>query len=410
MNSLRSLFPILDTKINGKPLVYFDNAATTQKPISVIKAESSFYMACNATVHRGVYSLAERATAAYEDARKKVGQFIGAQDPNTIVFTRGTTESINCVALSWAMHHIQEGNEIVISELEHHSNLLPWQRIAKIKKASLRYIPVLADSTLDLAQLPTLLSDKTKLVAITHVSNALGTHVDIKQVIDAAHGVGAKVLIDAAQSVAHQKINVAELNPDFLAFSGHKLFGPNGIGILYVNKQLHDQLEPFQVGGGMVYEVDFQKATWRTMPYLLEAGTPAIAQAIGLGAALDFINGHIDFTAVQKHEAQLCAQLIDGLDQIKGITALGPVEQLKKMGHLVSFTVDGIHPHDVAAYLDTYGICVRAGHHCAQPLAAKMNVEASVRVSFSAYNTAKEVDLLLDALEQLMKSTIIKTA
>lgn len=404
MNNIRADFPLLQKKQHGYPLVYLDNAATTQKPQAVLDALMHFYTNLNANIYRGAYTLGEEATQAYEQARRNVARFIGAVHESEIVFTSGTTESINLIAAAWAEQQLSAGDEIIISELEHHANILPWQRIVKKKNGVLRYMPVLADGTLDYTIYESLLSSKTKLVSISHVSNALGTHNDLHRIIRAAHAVGARVMVDAAQSVAHQPINVHDLNCDFLAFSGHKILAPTGIGVVYVARRLHDQLSPYQVGGGMVYSVDWQNATWQKMPHLLEAGTPAIAQAIGLSAALDYIDNHIDRTAQQRHEASLCAALIDGLSQLPGVTILGPQEQLKKQGHLVSFTIDGLHPHDIAAHLDARGICVRAGHHCAQPVAKKLGIEASVRASFYAYNTHDEVETLLRALHSLIDS------
>lgn len=316
INELRKDFPILKRIINNNPLIYFDNAATTQKPQSVIDALVDFYTQYNANIHRGVHTFGEQATQMYEEARSKVAQYINAE-PDEIIFTRGTTESINLIATAWGEQHITRGDEIVITELEHHSNLLPWQQLAHKKNAKLNYIPVHDDGTLNMASLPELITAKTKLVAVSHVSNALGTHNDIASIIRAAHAVGAYVLIDAAQSVPHQKINVKSLNCDFLAFSGHKMLGPTGIGVLYIKKKLHDHIPPYQFGGGMVFEVDFHKASWLRAPHKFEAGTPAIAQAIGLGAAIDYLHNYVDFTLLQAHEAKLCTRLIDGLSHIK---------------------------------------------------------------------------------------------
>ncbi len=398
---MRSNFPILHTRMSGKPLIYLDNAATTHKPQVVIDAITAFYTNHNASVHRGIYPLAENATQLYEQARATVAHFIGAQ-PHEIVFTRGTTESINMVAPVWAAPMLNAGDEIVLTELEHHANLVVWQQLAKKKRLILRYIPVTQDGLLDMDSCASLITAKTKLVAVTHVSNALGTHVDVAQISNLAHAVGAKVLVDAAQSIAHQKVDVQALGADFLAFSGHKMLGPTGIGVLYINHELHKDLVPYQYGGGMVYSVDYQDASWRTMPHMLEAGTPDSAAVVGLAAAIDYITQHINFDALRAHEASLCTQLIEGLAAIAGITILGPQEQLKKQGHMVSFTVQGYHAHDVAAYLAKEGICVRAGHHCAQPLAVRMGVESSVRASFYGYNTPDEVDRLVEALKKLV--------
>jgi cysteine desulfurase/selenocysteine lyase len=398
MDRLRNDFPFFKT---NKPLIYLDNAATTQKPQAVIDALINFYAHHNANVGRGVYALAEQATATYEKARATVASFIGAR-PHEIVFTRNTTESINLVAATWARHTITAGDEIVITALEHHSNVLPWQQLAAEKNARLVIIPVTDQGQLRLDLLDTLITPKTKLIAVTHVSNALGSHTDVARIKKAASRVGAHLLIDAAQSVAHQPISVSDLGCDFLAFSGHKLLGPTGIGVLYINEKLHENFPPYQLGGGMVYEADFNSCTLLPVPHRLEAGTPSIAQAVALAAAIDYLREHIDFAQLRTHEAALCAQLITGLQSLPGVTILGPLEELKDRGHLVSFCIEGMHPHDIAAYLDTKGICVRAGHHCAQPLAKRLGLDASVRVSFYVYNTPQEVEALLEALQGLI--------
>lgn len=402
--NLRNDFPLLNKDSNGKKLIYFDNAATTQKPDQVIAAVGEFYQTYNANIHRGIYKLAEQATLLYEHAREQVAQWLNARDRSEIVFTRGTTDSINMVVATWAVQHLQAGDEIVLSELEHHSNLLPWQRLAQQKDLTLRFIPVKSDGMLDLTVLSQVVNTATKCVAITHVSNAVGTHNDIETIIKAARAVGAKVLIDAAQSIAHQRIDVQALDVDFLAFSGHKMLAPLGIGVLYVAKRLHNELEPYQLGGGMVYEADWYMSTVLKMPHMLEAGTPSVADALGLAVALDYMRSTIDFEQLRIHEAQLTTMLIDALSAHSRIRLLGPVKQLQQKGHMLSFIVDGVHAHDVAAYLDTFGICVRAGHHCAQPLAKKLGITSSVRVSFYCYNTVHEVEILVDAVQKLLKN------
>lgn len=400
---LRADFPILLQKINGYPLIGCDNASTTHKPQSVIDAELQFYTQTNANIYRGIHTFAERATDLYEAARKKVAQFIGAL-PEEIIFTRGCTSGINFVATSWGQANIKAGDEIVMTELEHHANLLPWQRIAQKNGATVKFIPIFPDGSLDLSNLDSIITNKTKMVSVIHVSNAIGTHVDVAAIIARAKIVGARVLIDAAQSVPHQKIDVGQLDCDFLAFSGHKLLGPTGIGVLYIKKELHSLIEPYEVGGGMVEDVDCHNATWAPAPQKFEAGTPAIAQAIGLGAAIDYVQANVDFDDLAIHEAQLCARLIGGLSGIKAVQILGPIEELKKNGHLVSFLVEGYHSHDVAAFLDVRGISVRAGHHCAQPFAKKLGYDASVRVSFYFYNTVEEVDSIIAAIRELVTS------
>lgn len=394
-------FPILLHTQNGKPYVYFDNASTTHKPQAVLDALMAFYTTSNANVHRGIYTLANSATEQYERARATVAAFIGAH-ASEIVFTSGATHGINLVAHAWAMEHMRAGDVILISQLEHHANILPWQEVAQKTGALLHYIPVLSDGTVDENSLDVLINDRVKLVAITHLSNVLGTHVPVEMIIKKARAVGATIFIDAAQSAPHGLVNIAQLQPDFLVFSGHKMLGPTGIGVLYINKKMHKQMEPYQRGGGMVFAVDQQSATWAQAPHMFEAGTPPIAQAIGLGAAIEYMQRTIDFAQLHTHHAQLCTRLIEGLVTLPGIRILGPVPFLKQYGHMVSFVVEGIHAHDVAAYLCAQGIFVRAGHHCAQPLANQLQYDASVRVSFYFYNTLEQVDLLLTALGALV--------
>jgi len=406
MNKFKKLcadFPILQQKVNGYSLVACDNASTTHKPQAVIDALVHFYTTTNANIYRGIHLFAEQATHAYEKARKKVADFIGAC-PQEVIFTRGCTSGINFVVATWGHNNLKTGDEIVLTELEHHSNLLPWQRVAQQKGAILKFIPVLSDGTVDLSDLNSIITSKTKMVSVIHVSNAVGTHVDIATIIARARQVGATILIDAAQSVAHQKINVHTMDCDFLVFSGHKILGPTGIGVLYIKKDLHNSLPPYEVGGGMVEDADCFHATWAPAPQKFEAGTPAIAQAIGLGAAIDYLQANVNFDELMIYEAQLCARLIEGLQTIKSVKILGPIEELKKKGHLVSFLVENYHSHDVAAFLDSRGISVRAGHHCAQPFAKKLGYDASVRVSFYFYNTLEDVDTIIAAVKELVKS------
>lgn len=401
MKQIRKDFPLLlQKKINGNSLIYFDNAATTQKPQHVIDTIAHFYELQNSNIARAVYAFGEQTTTLYESARVTVAEFINA-DVHEIVFTKGTTESINTVAMGWALVHLKAGDEIVLTQMEHHSNILPWQYVAKKTGAVLKFIPVLSNGTLDMSKLDQVITKKTKLVSCVHISNALGTHNDIGTIIKKSHAQGARVLIDAAQSMAHQSIDVKKLHCDFLVFSGHKMLGPTGIGVLYITKDLHEQMEPYEFGGGMVYEVDFTHATWAKAPHKFEAGTPPIAQAIGLAAAIEYVKKNIDFEKLKKHEAHLCQALIAGLQKFPKIHILGPVEQLKETGHLVSFIVQDMHAHDVATFLSNYGICVRAGHHCAQPLAKALNIPASVRASFYAYNTLEEVEKFLEVITLL---------
>lgn len=400
--TIRPDFPILTTTVDGHPLVYLDNAATTHKPQGVIDAITNFYRFHNANIHRTVYRLAETATEQFEAVREKVARFIHAQDSCEIIFTKGTTEGINLVAQSWARHHVKAGDEILVSGLEHHSNLIPWQQVCKETGAVLRIIPVLADGTLDMAKAHELMTGKTKLLAIIHVSNMLGTQVDVASLSRRAHEVGARVLVDAAQSIAHQPINVTALGCDFLAFSGHKMLGPTGVGVLYINRSVHDQMTPYQYGGGMIMEATYDGARFLTAPRQFEAGTPHIAGVIGLGAALDYIQKNIPFDELRKHEAALVKRTIAGLSCMPRIRLLGPLDHLATQGHLISFVVEGMHAHDVAAYCDRFGICIRAGHHCAQPLARQLGVDAAARISFYAYNTMQEVEIVLEVLERMV--------
>jgi cysteine desulfurase / selenocysteine lyase len=402
MKTIKNDFPIFHNRPKGSRLVYLDNAATTHKPNTVLNAERDFYENGYGTVKRGIYKSGEQATVAFETARNRVASFIGAKSPSEVIFTSGATDSINLIAKAWGELNIGPGDEIVVSELEHHANLLPWQRLAADRGAFLRYIPVSFDGTLTLAAIDDLITPSTKLVAITHTSNAVGTHTDIACITQRARQVGAKILIDAAQAVPHQKINVQELGCDFLVFSGHKMFGPTGIGIAYINKTIHHELQPYRLGGGMVHTVNMYDASWLSMPHMLEAGTPPIAQALGLVAAIDYLEHTIGYEVLARHERGLMYTLIDGLELITGISILGPVEELRESAHLLSFVVDGVHAHDVAAYLDCHGIAVRAGHHCAQPLAQKLGITASVRVSLYAYNTDDDIVALLAALKQLV--------
>lgn len=394
--ALKEDFPIFR---NNKNLIYFDNAATSQKPQEVIDAVTSFYEQHNAPVHRGVYTLAERATDLYESARATIAHFIGAHDDEVII-TKGTTEAINFIAMSWGRKHLEEGDEVVITELEHHANILPWIRLEKLIGIVVKYVPIKEDGSLDYDAYRALVTEKTKLVSCTHTSNVLGTHVDLKIIIEHAHAHGARVLIDAAQAAGRKALAVHEMGADFLAFSSHKMFGPTGCGVLYIARHMHDEVEPYLTGGGMVYSVDYHDAVWAKPPLRYEAGTPPIAQVIGLKAAIEFIQKNISYDALKMHEAALCAQLIDGLKDIPSIRILGPLKELRTSGHMVAFVTKTMHAHDIAAYLDQYTICVRAGNHCAQLLHKKLGTESSVRVSFSAYCTEQDVQKLIFHLQQ----------
>lgn len=403
MKSIRADFPILSRcVVAGFPLVYLDNASTTHKPHQVIDALVRFYAQHNANTYRGVHSLGEQATTLYESARATVARFIGAKNTE-IAFTSGTTQGINIIAQSWAMQHVGAGDEILLTELEHHANLVPWQYVAQKTGAKLVFIPINDEGALRYETLEMLINERTKLVAVTHCSNAIGTHVDVVKIAHLAHRVGARVLVDAAQTVPRGMVDVGVLDADFLVFSGHKMFGPTGVGALFVRESIQQELVPYQFGGGMVFEVLKESSTFLPFPHLLEAGTPAIAQAIGLAAAIDYFQQHIDPQELRSHEAHLCARLIQGIANNDQIRILGPVSALIEHGHLVSFVVKNVHAHDVAAFFDSRGIAVRAGNHCAQPLSQRLSAPSSVRASFSAYNTADDVDRLLAALADLTR-------
>ena len=398
-------FPFFSKK-NAQKCIYLDNAATTQKPEVVINAVADFYRFQNANPYRGIYPLAENATTLYEKARETVASFINAARAEEIVFTSGTTESINFVSSTWAETHIKKGDSIVITQVEHHANILPWQRLAEKTGAQLRFISFDTNNfdtnNFSLSIPENIIDETTKLVAVTHYSNVLGPvwqGGQLEALIKHAHSVGAKVLLDAAQSVPHGGVDVQTLNSDFLVFSGHKMGGPTGIGVLYIKKELHDVVSPYQVGGSMVHSVTFDDARWANAPQKFEAGTPPIAQAVGLAAAVNYIK-KIDYKKIHAHERVLCNQLLDGLQKIPGVRILGNTELLRANGHLVSFVVDGIHAHDLAAFLGYKGIAVRAGHHCAQPLADMLGIDASLRVSFYLYNTEHDVTSLLSVLTQ----------
>ena len=396
--NIKNQFPIFK---NHPSLIYLDNAATTQKPQAVIDSLVDYYTNYNANIHRGIYTFGEQATEQYEKARATVANFIGAQQ-DEIVFVKNATEGINLVASTWGLQHIKAGDNIVLTEYEHHANLLPWQRLAQKVGVTLHIIPVHDDGTLNYQKLDTVITAKTKLVAFSAVSNVTGAYTDSELIIDAAHKVGAKVLIDAAQLVAHESVNVKQLDVDFMVFSGHKLFGPTGIGVLYIKKALQQEMPPYQVGGGVVFDVDWEQTHYAQGPHRFEAGTPAIAQAIGLAAAINWLKKQ-DIKAITEHETSLMRMLLEGLERLPGVRILGPIEQLKHKGHLVSFVVDGVHAHDVAAFLNQADIAVRAGHHCAQPLAKRLGVDASVRVSLACYNTQQDIKLFLDKFNDLIK-------
>lgn len=396
IESLRMDFPVLHQTMKDHPLVYLDNAATTQKPQSVIDAMSRYYAHDNANVHRGVYQLAERATKKYEDSRKKVQAFIHAKHSEECVFVRGTTEAINLVAHSYVMPMLKPGDEIIISALEHHSNIVPWHLVAKKTGAVIRVIPIHKDCSLDLEAFQQLFTPKTKFLSLGYISNAVGTRNPIKWMIEVAHQHGVKVLIDGAQSVGHLRIDVQDLNCDFFAFSGHKMYGPTGIGVLYGRQALLDAMEPYQGGGEMITEVFYDHSEYQKAPHRFEAGTPNIADAIGLGAAIDYLSV-LDRPALEAYEHELFTVATDAIQSISGYHIIGTA---KEKGSIISFVHDDIHPHDLATVLDNFGIAVRAGHHCAMPLMNHLGIAATARASFAFYNTRSDIDRLIEGLEQ----------
>lgn len=398
VKKIKTDFPILKQKVNGEQLVYLDNAATSQMTVSVEEKIKNFTEINRANVHRGVHTLGLRATNLYEESRQKVANFIGASSAKEVIFTSGCTDSLNLVAASFGEQNIQAGDEIVVSIMEHHSNLLPWQQLAKKKKAQLKFIEISKDGRLDLNDLKNKISSKTKLVALTHVSNVLGTINPIKEVIALAHEKDAVVLVDGAQAVGHFPVNVTNLGADFYAFSGHKMFAPTGIGILYGKKELLDKMPPYRVGGEMIANVTREGATWAETPQKFEAGTPNIASAIGLAAAIDYLKS-IDLKLIQKHETELTAYALEKLSNISDLTIYGPKESYERTG-VISFNLKNIHPHDLATALDLNGIEVRAGHHCAQPLMESLQTESTVRASLSIYNSKDDIDKLVSSLQE----------
>lgn len=397
VEAIRKDFPILETLAHGKPLIYLDSASTSQKPHAVIDRMVRFYATENANVHRGIYELGEKATAAYEGARETSANFIKSRSSRSIVFTRSTTESINLVRYSWGRANVGAGDEVLVTEMEHHSNLIPWQLLVQESGATLRHLPIDKDGRLRLDLLEEYLTDRTKLVCITLMSNVLGTINHVRTVADAAHAVGARLLVDAAQGAPHVPIDVGELDCDFLAFSSHKLCGPTGAGVLYAREDLLEEMPPFHGGGEMIREVWADRATWNEIPYKFEAGTMNIAQAVGMGTALDYISD-IGLDAIHEHEAAIAAYAIERLEAV-GATIYGPPGG-EGRGGVVSFNIPEVHSHDLATIVDQEGVCIRAGHHCAQPLMRVLDVPATARASFYLYNTEDDVDALIDSLEK----------
>jgi cysteine desulfurase / selenocysteine lyase len=396
IQDIRSHFPILHQEVNGKPLVYLDSAATSQKPIAVIETLEKYYKEYNSNVHRGVHTLGTMATDAYEGAREKVRRFINAKSTEEIIFTRGATTALNFVAHSYGTDNLREGDEIVITFMEHHANIIPWQQVAKKTGATLKYIPLQEDGTISLDDVRATVTSNTKIVSVMKVSNVLGVMNPIKEIAKIAHENGAVMVVDGAQAAPHTRIDVQDLDCDFLAFSGHKMCGPTGIGVLYGKKQHLEKMEPVETGGEMIDFVDLYESTWKELPWKFEAGTPIIAGAIGLGAAIDFLE-QIGLDNIEAHEHKLAAYAMDKLSRIEGMKIYGPQDPSLRAG-LVTFNIDDVHPHDVATVLDAEGIAVRAGHHCAQPLMKWLKASATARASFYLYNTEEEIDKLVEGL------------
>ena len=393
---LREDFPILSRMVNGKPLVYLDNAATTQKPRSVIQSLVDYYENFNANVHRGVHTLSMEATDMTEAARRKVADFINADDPETVIWTRNATEGMNLVAYGWGRANIEAGDEIVTTRMEHHSNLVPWQEIASERGAVIRFLPLAADGSLDLTDVDEIITDKTKLLTFTHVSNSLGTINPARYLTEKAHSVGAVVLVDGAQSVPHMPVDVQEIGCDFLSFSGHKMMGPTGIGALYGRRNLLERMQPFLTGGEMVLQVTYESASWAGLPWKFEAGTPNIADSIGMGAAVDYLSS-VGMDNVREHEKRITKYALTCFEEIEEVDVFGPGDPDLR-GGVISFHTSELHPHDLGTYLDQHGIAVRTGHHCTMPLMTTLGVPATARASFYVYNTEEEVDALVDGV------------
>ena len=397
--AIREDFPILHEKAHGQPLIYFDNAATSQKPRRVLDALRRYYEHNNANVHRGLHELSSRATEAYEGSRRRVADYLGAASPDEIVFTRGTTESINLVAQAWGGKFLREGDVILLTEMEHHSNLVPWQLLAERTGVRLRFVPVHDDGTLALEQLPSLLTREVKLFAFTHVSNSLGTINPVAHLCEKARAIGALTLVDAAQSVGHAPINVRELGCDFLAFSGHKMCGPTGIGALYARAEVLDAIPPWHGGGEMIVSVTLEKSAFKKAPHRFEAGTPNIAGAIGLEAAIDYIE-QIGRPAILEHDTELAHYAMERLEELPGMRVLGPREE---RGALVGFVMKSVHPHDLTTFADRYGLALRGGHHCNQPLMRRFGLPGTTRASFYFYNTKEEIDRMIEILSDAVR-------
>jgi cysteine desulfurase/selenocysteine lyase len=399
IQKIRSQFPVLHQEVHGKPLIYFDNAATTQKPQTVIDALSGYYRNDNSNIHRGAHALADRATRYFEETREKIKEFIRAKEQEEIIFTKGTTESINLVAATYGRKFLTKGDEILITAMEHHANIVPWQMLCEEKEAILRVIPINDTGEIIFEEFEKLLSEKTKIVAIVHASNTLGTINPVKQVIDKAHSVGAVVLLDGAQSASHLEIDVASLDCDFFVFSSHKLFGPTGLGILYGKREILESMPPYQGGGEMIKEVSFEKTTFNEIPFKFEAGTPNIGDVIAFKSALEFIN-QLGKDNIKAHEDELLEYAVSALTEISGFIPIGTA---KDKVSVISFNINGMHPFDVGMMLDANGIAVRTGHHCTQPLMQRFGIEGTVRASFSVYNSKAEIDQFVNSTARIAK-------
>lgn len=399
VEKIRKDFPILKTRVHDKPLVYLDNAATSQKPISVIKKAQEYYSSMNSNIHRGVHALSQVSTEAHESARIKIKKFINALGKNEVIFTRGTTESINLVAQTYGRANLKEGDEVIISHMEHHSNIVPWQLICEEKNAKLKIIPINDDGELIFEEFEKLISDRTKIISIVHISNSLGTVNPIEKIIKLAHQNKIPVLIDAAQSIVHMPIDVQKLGCDFLAFSGHKIYGPTGIGVLYGKIDLLDAMPPYQGGGDMIANVKFSGTTYNELPFKFEAGTPNIGGAIGLGEAIDYVN-KIGIENIALHEQELLDYATDAVSEVPGLKIIGTAKE--KVG-VLSFVLDNVHPHDIGTFLDFEGVAIRTGHHCTQPVMDRFSIPATSRASFAMYNTKEEIDVLVNGLKKIVE-------
>jgi len=399
VNDIRKDFPILSREVNGKPLVYLDNGATSQKPQVVIDAINSYYSHDNANIHRGVHTLSQVATTAYEEARKKIQTWINAELPEEVLFTKGTTDGVNIISNAWGRFHLQKGDEVIITEMEHHSNIVPWQMICDERQAKLKVIPVNDAGELQMEEYKKMLSPKTKMVAVVHISNTLGTINPVKEIVKLAHEVGAKVLVDGAQQVAHAAPNVRDLDADFYVFGLHKMFGPTGIGILYGKKALLDEIPPYQGGGDMIKTVTFEKTTYNELPHKFEAGTPNISAGIATAAAVDYITS-LNWDEIHVHEQELLNYATAELKKIEGLKIIGKAPE---KASVISFIVEGVHAYDLGVIVDKMGIAVRTGHHCTQPLMTRFGIQGTIRASFAFYNTKEEVDVLIAALHRAIK-------